>query len=76
MRKKNLADPLQALGVLLRAPHIDVGAARDLLGGARHALWDRGLYMDAKGRELLAQATLVGGIALTALTWILSTLAG
>ena len=33
-----------------------------LLGGVRHAFWDRGLYMDAKGRELLAQGTLVGGI--------------
>ncbi len=29
-----------------------------LLGGIRHALWDRGLYMDPKGRELLAQASL------------------
>ena len=26
-----------------------------LLGGVRHALWDRGLFMDPKGRELLAQ---------------------
>ncbi len=46
-----------------------------LLGGVRHALWDRGLYMDPKGRELLAQATLGGGIVLTLVTWILSTLA-
>ncbi|MGA8171522.1 MAG: succinate dehydrogenase, cytochrome b556 subunit [Methylocystis sp.] len=46
-----------------------------LLGGVRHALWDRGLYMDPKGRELLAQATLGGGIILTLLNWILSTLA-
>jgi succinate dehydrogenase / fumarate reductase cytochrome b subunit len=47
-----------------------------LLGGVRHALWDRGLYMDPKGRELLAQGTLAGGIILTLLTWMLSTLAG
>jgi succinate dehydrogenase / fumarate reductase cytochrome b subunit len=47
-----------------------------LLGGVRHALWDRGLYMDPKGREFLAQATLVGGIGLTLLVWILRTLAG
>lgn len=47
-----------------------------LLGGARHALWDRGLYMDPKGREFLAQATLGGGIALTLLLWIAATLAG
>lgn len=47
-----------------------------LLGGVRHALWDRGLYLDAEGRELLTQATLGGGIALTLVLWIASTLAG
>jgi succinate dehydrogenase / fumarate reductase, cytochrome b subunit len=47
-----------------------------LLGGIRHALWDRGLYMDAKGRELLAQASLIGGIGLTLLLWIVKALAG
>lgn len=47
-----------------------------LLGGVRHALWDRGLYMDPKGREFLAQATLVGGIGLTLFVWILRMLAG
>lgn len=47
-----------------------------LLGGIRHALWDRGLYMDAKGRELLAQASLVGGIGLTILLWIIKAIAG
>jgi succinate dehydrogenase / fumarate reductase, cytochrome b subunit len=47
-----------------------------LLGGVRHALWDRGLYMDPKGRELLAQATLGGGIALTLAAWLLAILAG
>ncbi len=46
-----------------------------LLGGVRHALWDRGLYMDPQGRELLAQATLVGGILLTLLLYIFKTLA-
>jgi succinate dehydrogenase / fumarate reductase cytochrome b subunit len=46
-----------------------------LLGGVRHALWDRGLYMDPKGRELVAQGTLVGGILLTLLIFILKTLA-
>lgn len=46
-----------------------------LLGGVRHALWDRGLYMDPKGRELLAQGTLVGGILLTLLAFIFRTLA-
>lgn len=47
-----------------------------LLGGIRHAIWDRGLYLDAAGRELLAKATLGGGVALTLLLWIFSTLAG
>lgn len=41
-----------------------------LLGGVRHALWDRGLFFDAKGRELLAQATLWGGVGLTILFWL------
>lgn len=47
-----------------------------LLGGVRHAIWDRGLYLDAAGRELLARATLGGGIALTLLLWIFATLVG
>ncbi len=46
-----------------------------LLGGVRHAFWDRGLYMDPQGRELLAQGTLVGGILLTLLFYICKTLA-
>jgi succinate dehydrogenase / fumarate reductase cytochrome b subunit len=41
-----------------------------LLGGVRHALWDRGRFMDPKGRELAAQATLYGGVGLTILFWI------
>ena len=45
-----------------------------LLGGIRHALWDRGLLMGPVGREALAQATLVGGVILTALTFYLVTL--
>ncbi|MFO1101923.1 MAG: succinate dehydrogenase, cytochrome b556 subunit [Methylocystis sp.] len=46
-----------------------------LLGGVRHAFWDRGLYMDPRGRELMAQGTLVGGILLTLLLYIIKTLA-
>jgi succinate dehydrogenase / fumarate reductase, cytochrome b subunit len=45
-----------------------------LLGGIRHALWDRGVLMGPVGREALAQATLVGGVILTALTFYLVTL--
>lgn len=47
-----------------------------LLGGVRHAIWDRGLYLDREGRELLAKATLGGGLVLTALLWIASSLLG
>ncbi|MBU3889063.1 succinate dehydrogenase, cytochrome b556 subunit [Methylosinus sporium] len=47
-----------------------------LLGGVRHAIWDRGLYLDRDGRELLAKATLGGGLVLTALLWIASSLLG
>jgi succinate dehydrogenase / fumarate reductase, cytochrome b subunit len=45
-----------------------------LLGGVRHALWDRGLLMGPVGREALTQATLAGGVILTALTFYLVTL--
>jgi succinate dehydrogenase / fumarate reductase, cytochrome b subunit len=44
-----------------------------LLGGIRHILWDAGYGFEAKQRELLAQATLFGGIALTALVWVTAT---
>lgn len=47
-----------------------------LLGGVRHAIWDRGLYLDRDGRELLAKATLGGGLVLTALLWVASSLLG
>lgn len=46
------------------------------LGGLRHALWDRGVWMDHPQREWLAQATLWGGLALTALAWALAWLMG
>ena len=42
-----------------------------LIGGLRHFIWDAGYGMDHPGREYLAQATLVGGIVLTVLVWIL-----
>ena len=47
-----------------------------LLGGVRHALWDRGLCMDPKGREFLARLALFGGVALAVLLWIASALFG
>ena len=42
-----------------------------LLGGVRHAFWDAGFGLDDPARERLAQATLIGGIALTAIAWII-----
>ena len=41
-----------------------------LLGGLRHFVWDMGLWMDHPQREWLAQGTLVGGLVLTVLVWL------
>ena len=41
-----------------------------LLGGLRHFVWDMGLCMDHPQREYLAQATMIGGIALTVIVWV------
>jgi succinate dehydrogenase / fumarate reductase cytochrome b subunit len=40
-----------------------------LLGGVRHFLWDAGYGLDDPQRERLAQATLIGGLALTLIVW-------
>ena len=42
-----------------------------MLGGVRHFIWDMGHGLDHPGREYLAQATLVGGLALTIIVWII-----
>ncbi len=42
-----------------------------LLGGLRHALWDAGYGLDDPMRETLAQATLIGGVALTVIAWVI-----
>ena len=42
-----------------------------MLGGVRHALWDSGIGLDHPLRERLAQGTLIGGIVLTIITWII-----
>ena len=42
-----------------------------LLGGIRHFVWDLGYGMDYPEREYLAQGTLIGGIALALLVWII-----
>ncbi len=41
-----------------------------LLGGIRHFVWDTGFWMDHPQREWLAQGTLIGGLALTVLVWL------
>ena len=41
-----------------------------LLGGIRHFVWDTGVWMDHPQREWLAQGTLVGGLTLTVLVWL------
>ena len=42
-----------------------------LLGGVRHALWDAGVGLDDPLREQLAQGTLIGGLALSIVAWII-----
>ena len=43
-----------------------------MLGGLRHFVWDLGYGMDHPEREYLAQGTLIGGIVLTVLVWIVA----
>ena len=42
-----------------------------MLGGIRHFLWDAGYGLDDPLREQLAQATLIGGLALTIIVWVI-----
>ena len=42
------------------------------LGGIRHLVWDLGYGMDHPQREYLAQASLVGGLLITVIVWILA----
>jgi len=43
-----------------------------MLGGIRHFIWDAGYAMDHPEREYLAQATLIGGLVLTILVWVVA----
>jgi len=45
-----------------------------LLGGIRHIIWDAGDGFEHPQREWLAQATLYGGIILTACVWAIALL--
>lgn len=47
-----------------------------LLGGIRHLLWDIGIGFGPNERELLTWATLIGGIVLTILLWVIAFLVG
>lgn len=42
-----------------------------LMGGLRHFIWEAGYGMEHPQREYLAQATLIGGLVLTFLVWII-----
>lgn len=42
-----------------------------LLGGVRHAIWDYGWGLDAPERDWLAMGTLVGGLGLTLVVWLI-----
>ena len=42
-----------------------------MLGGVRHFIWDAGYGLDDPEREQLAQATLIGGFALTLIVWVI-----
>ncbi|HLH49513.1 MAG TPA: succinate dehydrogenase, cytochrome b556 subunit [Roseiarcus sp.] len=41
------------------------------LGGVRHAVWDTGYGMEKPTRDQLAWATLIGGVVLTIVVWII-----
>jgi succinate dehydrogenase / fumarate reductase, cytochrome b subunit len=42
-----------------------------MLGGLRHFIWDMGRGLDHPEREYLAAGTLIGGLALTLLVWVI-----
>jgi succinate dehydrogenase / fumarate reductase cytochrome b subunit len=43
-----------------------------MLGGARHLIWDTGMWMDKKAATNLAWATIAGSLVLTLLVWIIA----
>jgi len=43
-----------------------------LLSGLRHLVWDLGYGFKANEREAMAWGTLIGGIALTVVLWIIA----
>ena len=43
-----------------------------MLGGIRHFILDAGYGLDHPQREYLAQATLIGGLVLTVLVWVVA----
>jgi succinate dehydrogenase / fumarate reductase cytochrome b subunit len=47
-----------------------------LMGGLRHFIWDSGRGMEHPQREQLAMVSLVGGITLTVLVWLVVLIKG
>lgn len=47
------------------------GFIHHLLGGVRHFIWDFGKGFDLNHVEIMARATLIGSLGLTALLWAL-----
>jgi succinate dehydrogenase / fumarate reductase cytochrome b subunit len=47
-----------------------------MLGGIRHLIWDIGYGFAPTEREWLARATLIGGIVLTIIVWIVASIVG
>jgi succinate dehydrogenase / fumarate reductase cytochrome b subunit len=43
-----------------------------IVGGLRHLIWDSGVSMTKRGRDLLAWGTLATSILLTAIVWALA----
>lgn len=46
------------------------GLFHHMLGGIRHLIWDTGRGLDLVSIEVLAQATIIGSVALTAAVWL------
>lgn len=46
------------------------------VGGVRHFIWDAGYGYGLEARNLLAQATIIGSVALTILIWIVALIVG
>ncbi|MFQ5626766.1 MAG: succinate dehydrogenase, cytochrome b556 subunit, partial [Methyloligellaceae bacterium] len=46
------------------------GLIHHMLGGVRHLIWDTGRGFELASIEILARATIIGSLALTAAVWL------